>query len=192
MKATTINCGHTFCEYCLHEWQKNKSNCPLCRTPIYHKVAVRILDEFVDNLYQQLASEDGLAARASLKLRREAEKEADREARVIPDLPDFPDLIESDIEDSSSEESDESEEGDNTIPDLIDIEDVEESEEGEEEDNDTDEGRNDNGQQPDWRRVFVNSLADREFVERSIERSEQIWLHYGEESEEEVNVIDDD
>ena len=75
IKATTINCGHTFCEYCLHEWQKKKSNCPLCRTDIKHKVAVRIIDEFTDKLYQQLANEDGLAARDSLKLRREAEKE---------------------------------------------------------------------------------------------------------------------
>ena len=72
--ANTINCGHTFCEYCLHEWQKKKSNCPLCRTDIKHKVAVRILDEFTDKLYQHLANEDGLAARASLKLRRELEK----------------------------------------------------------------------------------------------------------------------
>ena len=74
--ATIINCGHTFCEFCLREWQKKKSNCPLCRTDIKHKVAVRILDEFTDKLYQQLANEDGLEARASLKLRREAEREA--------------------------------------------------------------------------------------------------------------------
>ena len=76
LEATTINCGHTFCEYCLDKWQENKSNCPLCRTEIKHKVSVRILDEFTDKLYLQLASEDGLAARASLKLRREAEREA--------------------------------------------------------------------------------------------------------------------
>ena len=152
VEANTINCGHTFCEYCLHKWQKKKSNCPLCRTPIYHKVAVRILDEFVDNLYRQLASEDGLAARASLKLRREAEKEAEKEADREADREarDMPDLIESDIEysdieDSDSEESDENEEGDNNIPDLIDIEDVEESD--------------DNGQLPGRRRLFGNSLA---------------------------------
>ena len=71
--ATTINCGHTFCEFCLHEWQKKKSNCPLCRTDIKHKVAVRILDEFTDKLYQQLTNEDGLEERASLKLRRDLE-----------------------------------------------------------------------------------------------------------------------
>ena len=71
--ATTINCGHTFCEFCLREWQKKKSNCPLCRTDIKHKVAVRILDEFTDKLYQQLTNEDGLEERASLKLRRDLE-----------------------------------------------------------------------------------------------------------------------
>ena len=76
MEATALNCGHTFCENCLYEWQKKKSNCPLCRTEIKHKVPVRIIDEFTDKLYQQLANEDGLAARENLKLRRKAEKEA--------------------------------------------------------------------------------------------------------------------
>ena len=88
VEATTINCGHTFYEYCLHEWQKNQSNCPLCRTEIEHKVAVRILDEFADKLYLQLASEDGLAARASLKLRREAEKEQDALFRSVDSFED--------------------------------------------------------------------------------------------------------
>jgi len=34
VEATSINCGHTFCHYCIHEWKKKKSNCPVCRTDI--------------------------------------------------------------------------------------------------------------------------------------------------------------
>ena len=69
VEATTVNCGHTFCHYCLDKWQRNRQNsdCPLCRTEIKHKVAVRVLDEFLDKMYNQLASRQEQAARTSLK-----------------------------------------------------------------------------------------------------------------------------
>ena len=73
VEATTINCGHTFCRYCLDKWQENMSNCPLCRTDIEQKVAVRILDEFVDKMYNQLASNREQEARTSLKEERSGE-----------------------------------------------------------------------------------------------------------------------
>ena len=42
VEATAINCGHTFCHFCIHEWKKKKSNCPVCRTDIKQIVAVKV------------------------------------------------------------------------------------------------------------------------------------------------------
>jgi len=61
MEATTINCGHTFCKYCIYKWQQQKSNCPVCRTDIKHMVAVKTLDQFVDKMYRRFVSENGRA-----------------------------------------------------------------------------------------------------------------------------------
>ena len=55
-EATTLSCGHTFCKHCIHEWQKQKSNCPVCRSDIKNMVAVKTLDQFVDKMYLQLDS----------------------------------------------------------------------------------------------------------------------------------------
>ena len=81
--ATTLNCGHTFCYYCICEWQKKsrKSTCPLCRSEIRHTVVVRALDEFVNQVYRHFGSEGEQVARTSLKeerlkLRREIIREA--------------------------------------------------------------------------------------------------------------------
>ena len=61
IEATTINCGHTFCKYCINKWQQQKSNCPVCRTDINHMVAVKTLDQFVDKMYRRFVSENGRA-----------------------------------------------------------------------------------------------------------------------------------
>ena len=45
VEATAINCGHTFCHFCIHEWKKKKSNCPVCRTDIKQIVAVKVPTE---------------------------------------------------------------------------------------------------------------------------------------------------
>jgi len=31
-QATVIDCGHTFCHYCINQWKKKMSTCPVCRT----------------------------------------------------------------------------------------------------------------------------------------------------------------
>jgi len=67
VEATSINCGHTFCHYCIYEWKKKKSNCPVCRTDIKQIVQCKVLDEYADKMYEQFVSEGGKLARASLK-----------------------------------------------------------------------------------------------------------------------------
>lgn len=44
VQATAINCGHTFCHFCITEWKKKKSNCPVCRTDIEQMVPVKVCD----------------------------------------------------------------------------------------------------------------------------------------------------
>jgi len=86
VEATSINCGHTFCNYCITEWMKKKTkqNCPVCRTDIKRVVQCKILDEYADKLYDQFVSEGGKLQRNSLKEEREKikkEAEAARAAR---------------------------------------------------------------------------------------------------------------
>jgi len=67
VEATTVNCGHTFCHYCITQWRKKKANCPVCRTDITQIVQCKVLDEYADKLYEQFVTEGGKVARANLK-----------------------------------------------------------------------------------------------------------------------------
>ena len=53
-----------------HEWQKQMSNCPLCRTFIKHMVGVKTLDHFMDKIYgsRDVMSESELMEIISEKL----------------------------------------------------------------------------------------------------------------------------
>ena len=42
VEATALTCGHTFCLFCITEWKKRKSSCPVCRTHIEQMVAVKV------------------------------------------------------------------------------------------------------------------------------------------------------
>jgi len=71
VEATSINCGHTFCHYCINEWKKKKANCPVCRADIKQTAACKVLDEYTDKLYDQFVAEGGKQQRKVLKEERE-------------------------------------------------------------------------------------------------------------------------
>ncbi|KAI5960438.1 PSH1 [Candida pseudojiufengensis] len=49
----TAECGHTFCYDCLHQWFKNKINCPTCRHKIKYKPTLNLqLDEICKNMIE--------------------------------------------------------------------------------------------------------------------------------------------
>jgi len=78
VEATSINCGHTFCNYCITEWMKKKANCPVCRTDIKQSVQCKVLDEYAEKLYDQFVGEAGKVQRQNLleersKLKKENE-----------------------------------------------------------------------------------------------------------------------
>jgi len=80
--AVSVNCGHTFCSYCIAEWRKKKNNCPVCRAKIKAVNPVKVLDEYADKVYEQFVSTGGKQARTSLKderskMKTEAEKDTD-------------------------------------------------------------------------------------------------------------------
>ena len=78
--ASTLNCGHTFCQYCIDKWRsQKKSTCPLCRTEIKQIVEVKTLDQFVDKMYGSFMTEDGRAERTSLQEERLKLKKQNRQ-----------------------------------------------------------------------------------------------------------------
>ncbi|KRT83893.1 zinc finger protein, partial [Oryctes borbonicus] len=47
IKATTLNCSHSFCKYCIEEWRKKNKNCPICRAKIITANPTIVLDNFI-------------------------------------------------------------------------------------------------------------------------------------------------
>merc|ERR1712183_1185440 len=83
VEATAINCGHTFCNYCIGEWKKKKANCPVCMTDIKQMVQCKVLDEYTDKLYDQFVGEGGKLQRKTLQEERSiSKKDAEAAAAV--------------------------------------------------------------------------------------------------------------
>merc|ERR1712025_1530588 len=82
VEATSINCGHTFCNYCITEWMKKKANCPVCRTDIKQSTQCKVLDEYVDKVYDQFVGEGGKVQRQSLKDERNKIKQENEAANA--------------------------------------------------------------------------------------------------------------
>ncbi|BFZ11815.1 hypothetical protein BsWGS_14855 [Bradybaena similaris] len=50
VQATSLNCGHVFCNLCIKEWMHIKRQCPNCRTPTTVLVKIPVLDTFIDRM----------------------------------------------------------------------------------------------------------------------------------------------
>jgi pSer/pThr/pTyr-binding forkhead associated (FHA) protein len=50
IKAVTLSCSHTYCKFCIEEWRKNKSSCPICRKFIATVSPTLVLDNFIDKI----------------------------------------------------------------------------------------------------------------------------------------------
>ncbi|XP_013142845.1 PREDICTED: E3 ubiquitin-protein ligase RNF8-like isoform X2 [Papilio polytes] len=55
--ATTLNCAHTFCKYCITMWKKKKWECPICRKPITSECKSLVLDSFIEKMVENLSAE---------------------------------------------------------------------------------------------------------------------------------------
>lgn len=74
VESVSINCGHTFCNFCIGQWKKKKNNCPVCRADITQQAEVKVLDEYVDKVYEQFVGEGGKQQRKVLKEERDKAK----------------------------------------------------------------------------------------------------------------------
>ncbi|XP_049621328.1 E3 ubiquitin-protein ligase RNF8 isoform X2 [Suncus etruscus] len=57
IEAVTLNCAHSFCSYCINEWMKRKTECPICREDIKSKTHSLVLDNCIDKMVENLSSE---------------------------------------------------------------------------------------------------------------------------------------
>ncbi|XP_036860379.1 E3 ubiquitin-protein ligase RNF8 isoform X2 [Manis javanica] len=57
IEAVTLNCAHSFCSYCIKEWMKRKTECPICRKNIKSKTHSLVLDNCINKMVDHLSSE---------------------------------------------------------------------------------------------------------------------------------------
>ncbi|KAI9565448.1 hypothetical protein GHT06_009240 [Daphnia sinensis] len=55
--ATSLNCMHTFCQYCVQQWKNNKVECPICRAPITTEGRNLLVDNMIDAMVKTLSEE---------------------------------------------------------------------------------------------------------------------------------------
>merc|ERR1712223_7345 len=56
--SNTINCGHTFCEFCINTWKESKNECPMCRAKIKSQVPNKSLDRYIEEAIQNFMDEE--------------------------------------------------------------------------------------------------------------------------------------
>ncbi|XP_015172254.1 PREDICTED: E3 ubiquitin-protein ligase RNF8-like [Polistes dominula] len=54
INATTLNCTHTFCLHCINEWNKKRRECPICRVFVTSMNRSLVLDNFIENMLDNL------------------------------------------------------------------------------------------------------------------------------------------
>jgi hypothetical protein len=89
--ASSINCGHTYCENCISGWRKKQpdATCPICRADIILVVPNQALDSYVDKFVDNFFPEDSKITRLELLAERKIKKEQrgqDQEGQRIPGL----------------------------------------------------------------------------------------------------------
>lgn len=57
IKAMTLTCSHTFCKFCIEEWKKNKSTCPICRKEFSIVSPTLVLDNFIAKIMNTRSSD---------------------------------------------------------------------------------------------------------------------------------------
>lgn len=94
IQATTLNCSHSFCQYCILTWMNKKRECPVCRSAVISHNRSIVLDNYIDKMVEKLCN-DMKDRREEIMLerkRQQAEKPAssvissrlDRVERPIP------------------------------------------------------------------------------------------------------------
>lgn len=73
IRATTLACSHSFCEYCLYSWLNKRNSCPVCRCPVQAQpVHSIVLDNAIAKMVEAL--DDDTRSRRQALLQERAEK----------------------------------------------------------------------------------------------------------------------
>lgn len=73
IRATTLACAHSFCEYCLYSWLKKRNSCPVCRCTVETQpIRSIVLDNAISKMVE--AMDDESKARRKVLLQERAEK----------------------------------------------------------------------------------------------------------------------
>ncbi|XP_028858781.1 E3 ubiquitin-protein ligase rnf8 isoform X2 [Denticeps clupeoides] len=57
IEAVTLNCAHSFCQYCIRQWRRRKDECPTCRRSIQFETRSLVLDNCIDRMVEKLSGE---------------------------------------------------------------------------------------------------------------------------------------
>lgn len=107
IQATTLNCSHSFCAFCIHSWLKRKKECPNCRKPTTSHSRSIVLDNYIDKMIEQLGDD----AKQSRKNIVQERKEQDPDFSSRPNAGEFkaPVVISDDDDEDEDEDEDEEE-----------------------------------------------------------------------------------
>lgn len=62
---------HTFCQYCVNQWKKNKVECPICRAPITTEGRNLLVDNMIDAMVNSLSEDMKTGRKKLLEQRKE-------------------------------------------------------------------------------------------------------------------------
>lgn len=76
VKAMTLTCSHSFCQFCINEWRKKKNECPMCRQVITFIAPSVVLDNYIDKVVETFTTELKDRRQSLLKERQEMSTKA--------------------------------------------------------------------------------------------------------------------
>lgn len=78
--AVTLQCGHTFCEFCINQWKKKQKTCPICRKKIKTETQSLVINNYLERMVENLSSE--LKCRRKELIKQRMEVVPSKKARV--------------------------------------------------------------------------------------------------------------
>ncbi|XP_012286356.1 E3 ubiquitin-protein ligase RNF8 [Orussus abietinus] len=78
IRAMTLNCTHTFCQYCISSWMKKRKECPVCRCTVTSSTRSLVLDNFIEGMLNNMPSRYKIRRDEVLDERRAKEEQGAR------------------------------------------------------------------------------------------------------------------
>ncbi|CAL8090545.1 unnamed protein product [Orchesella dallaii] len=80
IEATVIECGHTFCHFCITEWSRKKQECPICRKRFQNRYRHIEVENFILKMFETFTGEFAAKRNASIKDREDQKTKAVEDA----------------------------------------------------------------------------------------------------------------